>query len=49
MTVGALVGQAILSVMTSIVAKKALGGWCGGRSQEYSRQGLRGGDDPSSL
>ena len=31
MTVGALVGQAILSVVTSIVAKKALGGWCSGR------------------
>ena len=50
MTVGALVGRAILSVVTSIVAKKALGGWCGGRPQEHPRQGLhRGRDDLSSL
>ena len=50
MTVGALVGQAILLVVTSIVAKKALGGRCGGRPQEHPRQGLHGGrDNPSSF
>ena len=50
MTVGALVGWAVLSVVTSIVAKKALGGRCGRRSEKYPRQGLHGGrDDPSSL
>ena len=37
MTVGALVGWAILSVVTSIVAKKTLCSWCGGGSQEYAR------------
>ena len=47
---GALVGRAILSVTTSIVAKKALGGRCSGRSEKYPRQSLgRGRDDPPSL
>ena len=50
MTVGALVERAILSVVTSIVAKKTLGGWCGGRSEKHPGQGLgRRRDDPSSL
>ena len=50
MTVGALIGWAILSVVTSIVAKKALHGWHGRRFKEYSGQGLCGRqDDPSSL
>ena len=49
MTVGALVGRAVLSVVTSIVAKKTLGGQRGGRSEKYSGQGLgRERDDPSS-
>ena len=50
MTMGALVGQAILSVVTSIVAKKALGGRCSGRSEKHPGQGLgRRRDDPSPL
>ena len=40
MTVGALVGRAILSVVTSIVAKKALGGRCSRRSEKHPGQGL---------
>ena len=50
MAMGALVGWAILSVVTSIVAKKALGHWRGGRSEEYPGQGLcRGRDDSLAL
>ena len=47
MAMGALVGWAILSVVTSIVAKKALGCWCGRRSEEYPGQGLHTGRDDS--
>ena len=50
MAMGALVERAILSVVTSIVAKKALGHWCGRGSEEYPGQVLhRGGDDSSTL
>ena len=50
MAMGALVGWAILSVVTYIVAKKALGHWRGRGSEEYPGQVLhRGGDDSSTL
>ena len=50
MTVGTLVGRAVLLVVTSIVAKKTLSGWCSGRSKKHPGQGLSGGqDDPSAL
>ena len=49
MTMGALVGWAILLVVTFIVAKKALSGWGGRRSEKYSGQGLgRRGNNLSS-
>ena len=40
MTMGALVGQAILLVVTSIVAKKTLCSQCGRGSQEYTGESL---------
>ena len=49
MTVGATVGQAILSVVTLIVATKTLGVWGCRRFQEYTGQGLcRSRDNPMS-
>ena len=50
MAMGPLVGWAIPSVVTSIVAKKALDHWRGRRSEKYPGQGLhRGCDDLSAL
>ena len=47
MTVGAAVGQAILSVVTLIVATKTLGVWGRRRFQEEARKDLSGGgNDP---
>ena len=43
MTMGALVGWAILSVVTSIVAKQMLCGQHGGRPKKYPGQGLHRG------
>ena len=48
MTVGALVGWAVLSVVTSIVAKKTLGGRRGRRPKKHSGQGLGGRRDDLS-
>ena len=46
MAVRALVGQAVLTVVTFIVAKKALGAWCGGGFKKHTC--LSGGRDESS-
>ena len=48
MAVWALVGWAVLSVVTFIVAKKTLGAWCGGRFEKHPGQGLSGGSDDTS-
>ena len=48
MAVRALVGRAVLTVVTFIVAKKALGAWPGGGFKKHSGQGLSGGRDKLS-
>ena len=48
MAVWALVGRAVLSVVTFIVAKKTLGARHGGRFEKHPGQGLSGGSDDSS-
>ena len=48
MAVWALVGRAVLSIVTFIVAKKTLGAWCGGRFEKHPRQGLSGGRDDAA-